>query len=381
MHKKTLYQDGVPFITQQPIPRNAIYRYKFKADNIGTHFYHSHYLYQRSYGLAGPLIIRESHDKHSHLYQHDLTEHTIFIQDFGYDFQTDRTRNILINGKGIHQNGTNGSPHYFEVKPWTRYRFRIIYNGIVNTRIVLWINGMTMTLIGMDGHPVQQVEIGSLTMSSSERYDVIINTGNELRGPHWLHVLAYGGSQNLNMKQIAGFHYKHSPYYQWTRQDFEANPPLPLLPNMRQLSHPTLSNFPNITTTISPTMLKSYFLLPRQLQFSQICPQIFLHQVVHGGFRINYRKMKFPKESYQDATLNGRLNEQQFCNEICHKPQNNECVCEHVIKVQYNSCQELIIIGDHPFHVHGHLFYVLAEGIAPNNVEMNEQVVSFCILS
>jgi hypothetical protein len=37
------YMDGVPMITQCPIQSETYFRYKFRASNPGTHFYHSHY--------------------------------------------------------------------------------------------------------------------------------------------------------------------------------------------------------------------------------------------------------------------------------------------------------------------------------------------------
>lgn len=40
--KENPYMDGVPHISQCPIHPHATFRYKFKADNPGTHFWHSH---------------------------------------------------------------------------------------------------------------------------------------------------------------------------------------------------------------------------------------------------------------------------------------------------------------------------------------------------
>lgn len=40
--KENPYMDGVPHISQCPIHPHATFRYMFKADNPGTHFWHSH---------------------------------------------------------------------------------------------------------------------------------------------------------------------------------------------------------------------------------------------------------------------------------------------------------------------------------------------------
>lgn len=38
----TPYMDGVPFVTQCPIPSGNSFRYHFRAAHAGTHFWHSH---------------------------------------------------------------------------------------------------------------------------------------------------------------------------------------------------------------------------------------------------------------------------------------------------------------------------------------------------
>jgi FtsP/CotA-like multicopper oxidase with cupredoxin domain len=42
IQKNTFYHDGVGHLTQCPIGPMESYTYKFKADNLGTHWYHSH---------------------------------------------------------------------------------------------------------------------------------------------------------------------------------------------------------------------------------------------------------------------------------------------------------------------------------------------------
>lgn len=40
--RHTPYMDGVPLITQCPIQPATTFRYHFKAEHPGTHFWHSH---------------------------------------------------------------------------------------------------------------------------------------------------------------------------------------------------------------------------------------------------------------------------------------------------------------------------------------------------
>ncbi|XP_058822343.1 uncharacterized protein LOC131683944 [Topomyia yanbarensis] len=110
--KRTPYMDGVPHISQCPISPETTFRYTFKADNPGTHFWHSHTGMQRGDGAFGPLIIRRDNDPQQILYDYDLSEHVITVQDWGHiggvqmftahhhSNGDNKPPNILINGRG-----------------------------------------------------------------------------------------------------------------------------------------------------------------------------------------------------------------------------------------------------------------------------------------
>ena len=49
--------DGVPFITQNPIPPGGTFRYEFQLRQAGTYWMHSHYGMQEQHLLAAPLVI------------------------------------------------------------------------------------------------------------------------------------------------------------------------------------------------------------------------------------------------------------------------------------------------------------------------------------
>lgn len=122
MHQRdNPYMDGVPQITQCPIQPHTKFRYTFTADNEGTHWWHSHVGTQRSDGAFGSLIVRQpkSNEPHSHLYDLDLSEHMLFIQDwihvtstsnfnaFHHSIGDNKPENILINGKGKYMTNIN----------------------------------------------------------------------------------------------------------------------------------------------------------------------------------------------------------------------------------------------------------------------------------
>ena len=110
--RKTPFMDGVPHISQCPIPPGQNFRYNFNADNPGTHFWHSHLGMQRGDGVFGALIVRNHIEPHENRYDFDMSEHTMITNDWTHMTGTavftahhhgggdNKPPNILINGRG-----------------------------------------------------------------------------------------------------------------------------------------------------------------------------------------------------------------------------------------------------------------------------------------
>nr|ANS71634.1 MCOI-like protein [Bactrocera dorsalis] len=115
MHQRNYpYMDGVPHISQCPISPHSTFRYRFRAENSGTHFWHSHTGMQRGDGVFGALIVRRPRatEAHEHLYDFDLSEHKMILQDWVHTpgvsiFSShhhsrgdNKPVNLLVNGRG-----------------------------------------------------------------------------------------------------------------------------------------------------------------------------------------------------------------------------------------------------------------------------------------
>lgn len=59
---ETWFMDGVPGLTQCPIPPGGSFVYRFKAEPVGTHWYHSHSRLQYVDGLLGVLVVHPRQD-------------------------------------------------------------------------------------------------------------------------------------------------------------------------------------------------------------------------------------------------------------------------------------------------------------------------------
>ena len=102
----SLEMDGVNAVTQCPIAPGSSYRYKFRAIQYGTSWYHSHYSLQYGDGMAGPITI---HGPSSSNY--DRAKDPILMTDWNHrsgfqDFQQEllgtppKMTSILLNGFG-----------------------------------------------------------------------------------------------------------------------------------------------------------------------------------------------------------------------------------------------------------------------------------------
>jgi len=91
--------DGVPFVTQDPIPPGGSHRYDFPLKQSGSYWMHSHYGLQEQQLLAAPMVIRSP--AQSKLAD---AEFTVMLSDFSFTSPQDILKGLM--GK---TQGTNGN--------------------------------------------------------------------------------------------------------------------------------------------------------------------------------------------------------------------------------------------------------------------------------
>jgi FtsP/CotA-like multicopper oxidase with cupredoxin domain len=82
--RDTQYMDGVPWVTQCPIQFGLKFRYQFKVEEEGTHYYHSHAGHQHANGIYGALVVRAPKDYYQNhdIYDFDEPEHLMIVTDW-----------------------------------------------------------------------------------------------------------------------------------------------------------------------------------------------------------------------------------------------------------------------------------------------------------
>ena len=203
LQKETPYYDGVTGVDQCPIAPGHSLTYQFQADLYGTSWWHSHYSAQYAGGIVGPMIIYGPKNVH---YDADLGP--ILLSDFYHeDYFTlvEQTMtpgagpvfsdNNLINGKmdvdcartrTAGKKCTQGAGLCkFKLYPGKTHRLRLINSGSEGTQ-QFRIDGHNLTVIANDFVPVNPYTVSSVTLGIGQRTDVLVHGKNDARGAYWM---------------------------------------------------------------------------------------------------------------------------------------------------------------------------------------------------
>ncbi|MNO60542.1 Copper resistance protein A precursor [compost metagenome] len=216
--------DGVPGLSFHGIAPDGMYEYKFKVQQNGTYWYHSHSGFQEQVGVYGALVIDAkepepfTYDRDYVVMLSDWTDedparvlsklkkqsdyynyHKRTVGDFVKDVSemgwsaavADRkmwaemkmsptdladvsgyTYTYLMNGQAPDGNWTG------VFKPGEKIRLRFI-NGSAMTYFDVRIPGLKMTVVAADGQHVKPVAVDEFRIAVAETYDVIVEPESE----------------------------------------------------------------------------------------------------------------------------------------------------------------------------------------------------------
>ncbi|KAK3087150.1 hypothetical protein FSP39_002348 [Pinctada imbricata] len=238
----TPYMDGVSMVTQCPINPDETFTYRFKADTIGTHWYHSHHGVTRTEGVYGPLIVlprkersdfaeadgdfimmlQDRYHKHSSVettlqqnslmlfYREGFSEEACSFADKGIEgaaLTVQTLDSIVINGKGHTYDKETGQPlipeiplEKFTVQPNKFYKFRIIQSSML-LPYKISIDKHPLIVMASDGNPINPIHVESLIVHNGERFDVMIYTQEAVK-KYWIRVdsMAVKESDGIELK-------------------------------------------------------------------------------------------------------------------------------------------------------------------------------------
>jgi len=211
--------DGVPGISFEGIPSGETFTYKFKVQQHGTYWYHSHSGFQEQTGVYGAIVIKSKrkepfkYDKDYVIQLSDWSDenpNTIYkklkqMSDY-YNFSQRTVGTFLdeVKEKGLSQafgdramwnrmrmndgdisdvtgytytylmNGQNPATQFKALfKKGQKIRLRLV-NSAAMTFFDVRIPGLKMTVVAADGNHVKPVSVDELRIGVAETYDVIV---------------------------------------------------------------------------------------------------------------------------------------------------------------------------------------------------------------
>ncbi|KAB2636891.1 L-ascorbate oxidase-like [Pyrus ussuriensis x Pyrus communis] len=198
----TPWSDGTEGVTQCPILPGDTFIYKFVVDRAGSYLYHAHYGIQREAGLYGSIIVSVpngvsepfAYDYDRSIILNDWYHKSTYEQATGLSsipfVWVGEPQSLLINGRGrfncslleipslevgvCNAKNPDCSPYILTVIPGKTYRLRI---GSLTSLSALsfQIEGHNMTVVEADGHYVEPFETQNLYIYSGETYSVLVS--------------------------------------------------------------------------------------------------------------------------------------------------------------------------------------------------------------
>ena len=228
--KYNVWMDGVPFVTQCPIMAESNITYRFYAEPIGTHWYHSHYGTQRADGTYGMLIVQERNPTTSPLPSFLLALDDwvhITSEPYGYDraqlvntsfddlgpgnYFLAKTswresvanigqsllpfHSILVNGRGRQPLFDDpAQPRWplevFTVSQGGTYRFRVVNAG-KEMAMRVSVDQHMLTIAALDSHNVEPFQVESFFVFAGETFDFLLDADQPI-DKYWIRFSGIG---------------------------------------------------------------------------------------------------------------------------------------------------------------------------------------------
>ncbi|KAI8598138.1 multi-copper oxidase laccase-like protein [Dissophora ornata] len=364
----TNWMDGTVGVTQCPIPPGQSFTYNFTVPNQwGTYWWHAHASSQYIDGIVGPLVIHSPDEPYLGKYDEDVI---MMISDhYHIDsgslvswFLSPESEGVepvpdsgLINGRhsfdcsldsqALFPAGskcTSNAPlSVFEFKSGLSYRVRIINTGSF-ADFQFSIDNHTLTVIEADGVDMLPVDVQRIPIHVAQRYSAIVHA-NQTTGNYWVRADMNTNCFNvdnpaLNPNIKAIIHYEGAPSLQEANsKDWES------------------SAWSAYCVDLTTEMLKPYLAMDAPAADIQVYLDMSFQTITANHVNMAYVNETSWVPLMDDATL-FQVN----------RGVSTLDASQMVVTLNTTQTVELVVNnfdeGSHPFHLHGHLFYVLGIG-------------------
>lgn len=382
----TSHMDGAIGTTTCPIAPGHSFTYEFTAKQSGSYFWHSHQGIQSSDGVHGPLIIhrRDEVEKQRLQYQ---TDRVVLLSDHYHDLSSallwqylkpdaENAEPVpaggLINGRSIRNcedfpdrkcdNSTAnvGFPH-LSLEPNLGHRLRLINVGAL-AEFQVQIDEHELAVTEVDGTDVEPAVYHRVNINPAQRYSVIINTTTATSESFWLRARMVTTCfaeipPTLDPDVLAAVHYvdqsdqipTSTDWGEALAQECKDMKTTELIPVDQVAAPESEDAFFYLRSNFE---IGKYRLSRGKFNASSFRPEVqspTLHRAIDG--------LATGNETFRPITQMS----QAFVNDEAYDISRN-------LVIQTTGIQIIDILvsnfddGDHPMHLHGYKYFVLAQG-------------------
>ncbi|KAI9656091.1 MAG: hypothetical protein M1829_000446 [Trizodia sp. TS-e1964] len=371
LQRETPWSDGVPGVEQCPIAPGSSFEYLFRADQYGTSWWHSHFSAQYTAGAVGAMII---HGPKEYTRSHDLGP--VLLSDWYHSdyielvkknsgignlpgVNPNRPDANLINGKNNYNCSfappaskcvPNAGLSKFYFTHGRHHLLRLVNTGAQALQHFS-VDDHELEVVSVDFVPIAPYKTKSVSLHIGQRAEVLVYADQNKTAAYYMRSIqdisttsgCTGPVHNETAEALAVIYYNDTPadaVPASNPQPYEfscAGEPIEKLRPLYRIEPPAQAST-TFDMTIRPVVNAT------------------------GSFVYNINNSTF-RDNYNDPTLlaakNGRTQWPQTYN--LYDTNENETIRFVIINVGRVS---------HPMHMHGHDFYVLAEG----KLDANKQV-------
>ena len=397
----TNHMDGTVGVTQCPIASGSSFTYEFTlAGQSGTYWYHAHQGVQASDGLIGPLIIHGRKERQLQKIDY-ATDRVIMVSDHYHELSGALTRQYLasdrensepvpdaalINGKNVRDCSTvpnrkcdnttsNVVMPTFDLAPNENHRLRILNVGAF-AEFQFQIDEHVLAVTEVDGTDVWPQSYHRLNLNPAQRYSVVVNTNQSSADSFWMRarmIPTCFAEPNPYLQNDALAVIRYSSIQKLTEQTAEQ-------PKSEDWSEALWLECRDLNTTelvpveaVAAPEADAYVYLRSNFEIGDW--RLSRGVMNSTSYRPNVHSPTLMRamDGFQDSN-------QSFTTAGTNFYSNNDRGSVFVNEAAFDKNKELVVQstgvqtidllihnfddGNHPFHLHGYKFFVLAQGHA-----------------
>ncbi|CAN9153179.1 unnamed protein product [Alternaria alternata] len=384
----TNWMDGTVGVTQCPIAPGHSFTYRFNVTGqTGTYWYHSHVSMQASDGLVGPLIIhaRDGEEKMELQKVPYEQDRVVLLSDFYYDLSSDLLMqylspgsendepvppSALINGRNVRDcadlpnrncSSSGISNALFSLSRTSNTRLRILNVGAF-AEFALQIDEHEFQVTEVDGTDVYPQSVHRLNINPAQRYSIVLTPPSEdgNKEAYWMrarmvtHCFAY--EEPELQEEVRGI-----LYYPTT--DSETKDLVPKSKDWPEIIDVECRDLN--TSTLEPVIA----IAPPEIDTQYALYLRSSFQI--GDWRLSrgYLNDSSFRTNATSPILNTMLSTRTVESSVHERILDTDTFDPlHQLIYQTQSTRTITILiqnlddGNHPFHLHGYKFFVLAQG-------------------